>query len=146
MKIEIELDENCAETKVIILANKMTEEISNVMQILSNTNVIELIGFNHNTATFLNPADILRIYASNGKVFAVTDNEEYVLRLRLYEAEEKLKDKGFVRISNSEIINSKKAKKFDLNITGTICVTLSNKTTSYVSRRYVTKIKKALGI
>ena len=92
------------------------------------------------------PTEIVRIYAAVGKVFAVTDKKEYVLRMRLYEAEEKLGGKGFVRISNSEIINIKKAKKFDLSTAGTICVSLSNGNVSFVSRRYVSKIKKTLGI
>ncbi len=52
----------------------------------------------------------------------------------------------FVRISNSEIVNLKKVKNFDLSITGTICVELANDTKTYVSRRYVSKIKKVLGI
>ena len=76
----------------------------------------------------------------------VTDKKEYVLHLRLYEVEERLKNKGFVRISNTEIINIKKAKKFDLSSVGTICVSLTNGNISFVSRRYVTKIKKTLGI
>ena len=81
-----------------------------------------------------------------GRVFAVTDKGEYVLRLRLYEAEGRLDSRRFVRISNSEIINLKKVSCFDLSFTGTICVKLSNHTMSYVSRRYVSKIKKMLGI
>ena len=79
-------------------------------------------------------------------VFAVLPEGEYVLRLRLYEAEERLKQRHFVRISNSEIINLKKARSFDLSFTGTICVTLSDGSSTYVSRRYVNKIKEVLGI
>ena len=71
---------------------------------------------------------------------------EYVLRLRLYELEKRLPSDQFVRISNSEIINLKKVNSFDLSLTGTICVRLSNGTTTYVSRRYVSKLKKILGI
>lgn len=89
---------------------------------------------------------MIRIYADNGKVLAVTDKGEYVLRLRLYEAEEYLSECRFVRISNSEIINLNKVSHFDLSFTGTICVKLLNGTTTYVSRRYVSKIKKILGI
>ena len=68
------------------------------------------------------------------------------MRLRLYEAEQRLDSRAFVRISNGEMINLKKVKGFDLSFTGTICVALSNGTVTYVSRRYVAKIKQVLGI
>lgn len=51
-----------------------------------------------------------------------------------------------MRISNGEIINLKKVRGFDLSFVGTICVTLSNGTVTYVSRRYVSKIKQLFGI
>ncbi len=146
MKIEVKIDKNCTETKVIIVAEKMTDEVSAIMQRLSKEPTLSLVGYDSDVAFFLDPTDIIRIYAAVGKVFAVTDKKEYVLRLRLYEVEEKLTGKGFVRISNSEIINIKKTKKFDLSRAGTICVSLSNGDVCFVSRRYVTKIKKTLGI
>lgn len=146
MKIEIQLDENCLETKIIIITEKMTDEITALMQRLSEETPQGIVGFDGDTVLILEPSDLVRIYAAVGKVFAVTDKKEYVLRLRLYEIEERLNGKGFVRISNSEIINIKKAKKFDLSTVGTICVSLSNGDVSFVSRRYVTKIKKTLGI
>lgn len=146
MKIEVKLDENCTETKVIIIAAKMTEEISALMGRLSSETPQTVIGFDGDVVSLLEPSEIIRIYAAVGKVFAVTEKKEYSLRLRLYEAEERLVGKGFVRISNSEIINVRKAKKFDLSTVGTICVSLSDGSVSFVSRRYVTKIKKTLGI
>lgn len=146
MKIEIKLDDNCSETKVIIITEKMTDEITSLMQRLSEDTSQGIVGYDGDMALLLEPFDIVRIYSAVGKVFAVTDKKEYVLRLRLYEVEEKLSIKGFVRISNSEIINIKKAKKFDLSTIGTICVSLSNGDISFVSRRYVAKIKKTLGI
>ena len=94
----------------------------------------------------LEPEELIRIYAASGKVFAVTGKGEYTLRLRLYELEERLSPHQFVRISNSEIIHLKKAVNFDLSFAGTIYVKLSNGTVTYVSRRYVSKIKKILGI
>ncbi len=145
MKIEVKIDANCTETKVIIVAEKMTDEVSALMQRLSGEFPQRLIGYENDVALLLEPADIIRIYAAVGKVFAVTDKKEYLLRLRLYEAEERLNG-TFVRISNSEIINIKKAKKFDFSSVGTICVSLSNGDVCFVSRRYVTKIKKTLGI
>lgn len=146
MKIEVKLDESCTETKIIIIAAKMTEEISALMQRLSEQTPQTIVGFDGDDVMLLEPSEIVRIYSAVGKVFAVADKKEFVLRLRLYEAEERLKGKGFVRISNSEIINIRKAKKFDLSTAGTICVSLANGDISFVSRRFVAKIKNTLGI
>ena len=79
-------------------------------------------------------------------LFRSTEKGEYALKFRMYELEEKLDKNCFVRISNSEIINLKKVKSFDLSLTGTICVKMKNGRVTYASRRYVSKIKQVLGI
>ena len=94
----------------------------------------------------MDPEVIVKIYAEASKVFAQTEKGSYQIRLRLYEAEEKLNNSKFVRISNSEIVNLKKVKSLDLSFVGTICMELSNGEVSYVSRRYVSKIKRVLGL
>ena len=146
MQIEIKIDENCKEPKIIVVTDKMTEEISEIIKKLAEEQTKTIAGFKEDTVEVLDPDNILRIHASNSKVFAQTDCNEYLLRLRLYEMEQRLERYSFVRISNSEIINLKKVKRFDLSFSGTICVTLSNGTVTYVSGRYVAKIKKVLGI
>ena len=146
MQVEIKIDDSYIEPKMIILTASVTEEIRNLMQKLSENNSPIISGSKNGKMKILEPNDLLKIYASNGKVFAVTDDGEYVLRIRLYEAEERLNPSQFVRISNSEIINLKKVKSFDLSLAGTIYVELINGTATYVSRRYVTKIKKILGM
>lgn len=146
MKIEIEIDKNCLETKLIIVTREITEEVSILKQKLSDEIQHEIVGYFDGYAKFLEQTDIELIYASNGKVYAECNGKEYQLRLRLYEIEEKLNKKSFVRISNSEIVNLKKVEKFNLNLAGTICVLLSNGKSVYVSRRYVSKIKKSLGL
>ena len=146
MKIEIKIDNSCKEPKLIILTDKVTEEVNSVIKKLSEDVPQVITGIKDEKIEVLEQDDLIRIYASSGKVFAVTDNGEYTLRIRLYEIEERLNPHQFVRISNSEIINLKKVDNFDLSFTGTICVNLSNRTTTYASRRYVAKIKKILGV
>lgn len=146
MQIEIKIDSSCKEPKIFVLTDKMTEDINAIVKKLSEETPQVLAGFRENTLKIIEQADILRIYAADGKIFATTNDGEYTLRLRLYELEERLDAKNFVRISNSEIINLKKVKGFDLSFVGTICVSLSDGTITYVSRRYVNKLKHVLGI
>lgn len=146
MQVEIKIDAACREPKIIIITDKMTEEINALVKNLSRESPKILTGIRDDTVEVIEQSDILRIYASSGKVFAVTEKGEYTLRPRLYELEERLDHNHFVRISHSEIVNLRKVKNFDLSFTGTICVSLSDGTTAYVSRRYVTKIKQVLGL
>lgn len=146
MQVEIKIDSSYKEPKIIILTDSLTEEVNSIMKKLSEHNPGIFSGIKDGKITILEQNDLLKVYACNGKVSAVTDNGEYVLKIRLYEAEEILNPSQFIRISNSEIINLKKVKSFDLNFAGTIYVELINGTTTYVSRRYVKKIKQILGM
>mgnify|MGYP004717387529 FL=1 len=146
MQIEIKIDEKCKEPKIIVVTDKMTDEINAVIQRLADEQPQVLAGFREDTVEVLEMSCIYRVFTASGKVFAETDRGEYTLRLRLYEAEQRLDSRFFVRISNSDIINLKKVRSFDLSLAGTICITLSNGTVTYVSRRSVAKIKQLLGI
>jgi len=146
MKVEVKIDNTVTEPKIIILTDKMTDEINEVVRKISETEPEMIAGFVNETVRILDQKDIYRIYAEAGHVYAETESGVYLLRQRLYEIEERMRRFSFVRISNSEIINLKKVKMFDLSFSGTICVSLTNKTVTYVSRRYVSKIKEVLCI
>ena len=146
MQIEIKIDPLYDEPKVVVLTASMTEEVHSLVEKLSEKNPSVISGIRDGMITILEEDNLIKIYAGNGKVFAVTDHGEYSIKLRLYEIEKRLDSQRFVRISNSEIVNLKKVKNFDLSFTGIICVELINNTVTYVSRRYVSKIKKILGI
>lgn len=146
MQVEIKIDPSQPEPKVVITAASMTEEVNRIVRRLSEEIPQVISGTRDGKLEVLEPEELIRVYAASGKVFAVTGKGEYTLRLRLYELEERLSPHQFVRISNSEIIHLKKVVNFDLSFAGTIYVKLSNGTVTYVSRRYVSKIKKILGI
>ncbi|MBR5390013.1 MAG: LytTR family transcriptional regulator [Clostridia bacterium] len=146
MQVEIKMDPAVKEPKIIVLTDRMTEEVNEIVRKISEAEPQMIAGFSDDMVKILDQERILRLYAQDGKVLAVTEDGEYQLRLRLYELEERLRRGSFVRISNSEIINLKKVRYFDLSLAGTICVTLSDGATTYVSRRYVSKIKEVLGL
>ena len=95
----------------------------------------------------LAPEDILRLYGEDKAVRAQTADGAYTFPLRLYELEERLDPGVFVRISHSEIVNLKQVTALDLSLAGTIKMTLAGgAAVCWVSRRYVPKIKQALGL
>lgn len=149
MNIKVELDDTLTQPELIIRTPALTDEIQQLVQKISIPNQPWLVGFVGNSVQMIEPADLIRFYATDKKVMAQTMSGEFVVRMRLYELEERFVSNPsmqFVRISHSEIVNLKAIKKMDLSLGGTILITLMNQETTYVSRRYVTKIKQTLGI
>lgn len=146
MKVEVNIDENCEETKVVIHTKNVEDKIIKLIENLQNKEFEQLNGYRDNDMYLLNQDDIETIYAEDGKVFARENQNTYLIKKRLYELEEILSPAKFVRISNSEIVNMKKVKKINLKFTGTIILYFTNDKKTYVSRRYLKKIKEYLGI
>lgn len=148
MRINIKIDADFEEPEALITTASMTDEVNRVIDFINRSEeaATAISGFKDDKVTLLEQEELVRIYAEDGKIFAKKGQELYQIRLRLYELEERLDNHLFVRISNSEIVNLKKIKSLDLSFAGTICMELSNGDASYVSRRYVSKIKKLLGL
>jgi DNA-binding LytR/AlgR family response regulator len=154
MKVEIKIDAQCSETTVTIAAKEMNDEISELARKLQSQDVQFLVGTTHENTVIIDVENIIRVYATKQKVVAicsastsaVSSNREYLLKLRLYELEDRLPSKHFVRISHSEIINLKKVRDFDLSFAGSIQVRFVDGTATFVSRRYVSRIKQTLGL
>ena len=83
MQIEIKIDGACKEPKVVIIADKITDEINSLIKKIGNGSPQVLSGFRNGTLKVLEQPDILRVYTAAGKVFASTADGEYALRLRL---------------------------------------------------------------
>ncbi len=149
MKIGINIDHSVKETEVLITAQEQNRTVDSLYKYIAEfgKNSLETVtAYKDDTAKIIDVADIFRIYTGNQKVYIQTQQDEYVIRYRLYELEEALDKKHFLRISNSEIVNVKKIRDIDLRITGIICIRFVDGSQTYVSRRYIPKIRKSLGI
>ena len=145
MKIHLEIRDEYPEPEIRICAAALTPEIEKILQLVERSSGNKpLNGYRQDTVTPLAPEKILRLYGENQKVFAQTMEGIYQLRERLYELEERLGSEAFLRISHSEIFNRRRICRLDVSLTGTIAVILEGGITTYVSRRYVPRIRKAL--
>ena len=147
MKVELRLVPERAEPALIVEAPALTPAVEELLHQLEALEDGTLPGFRGEKAYLLRTADLVRFYGENKAVFAQDGaGERYEVKLRLYELEEKLDSRTFVRISNSEIVNLKQVTALDLTLGGTIKMTLAGGTVCWVSRRNVKNIKRALGL
>lgn len=145
MKIEIKINKNLKEPILTIEAPSLNEDIKKITDYINSIKTDVLAGEYMDKIEVINQDEIIKIFAQDKKVYALVHNKILTLKLPLYEIEKRLGN-SFLRISNSEIINVKKIKSIDLDFIGTICITLSNNEPVYCSRRYVSIIRKKLGI
>ena len=144
MEVEIRIDPELEQPKLIIYAPRETPQLRQLAEQFSALSIGPLQVWEEERSYLLQQSDFLRFYTEGKGVCAQTRDKHYTVRLRLYELEEQLDPLRFVRISNSEIINLDAVTAVDLSLTGTICMTLDGRFSSYVSRRYVKKIKEVL--
>ncbi len=147
MKVEIRIVPQREEPAIIVEAAALTPEVEALAARLRERENGPLVGYRGETAALLERGEILRFYAADKAVFAQTGRGEFRMKERLYELEELLDPRQFVRVSNAEIVNLRQVTALDLSLGGTIKMTLADgKAICWVSRRNVKNIKKALGL
>lgn len=146
MKIEFDINEKYQEDKIIICTNKITDELQEFVNKLNKEKNNKIYGYKNDKIFILEENKIETIYSENKKVFIRYENGNiYETKKRIYELENNLPNK-FVRISNSEIVNFDKVQNLDFKIVGTIILNFYTDRYTYVSRRYVKKIREYLEI
>jgi DNA-binding LytR/AlgR family response regulator len=146
MKIKLIIDKKYTEPEIHICNEEKNEESEQLAELVAQAVNTTITGYSDYGVEILTCGSIIRIYTEDQKIYAATVNGVYRVQQRLYELEELLDKRWFIRISNSEIVNLRKIKRLDTSVTGTIRMYLQADIQTFVSRRYVSKIKKVLGI
>jgi DNA-binding LytR/AlgR family response regulator len=146
MKVAIQIHDKFIEPQIMICNHTLTQEVETLQETIYQVVNKTILAYTERGIERLTQESFIRFYAQEQKVYAQTKTQTYMLHTRLYELEEELSKQDFVRISNSEIVNIRKIKSIDTSITGTIRMFLEGDIETYVSRRNVKKIKKALKI
>ena len=89
-------------------------------------------------------ADLFYAESVDNRVFLYTAAESYETRLKLYELEDMLKKKTFLRISKSMIVNLMKITSVRPALNGRFSAILKNGEEILISRKYVPALKRVL--
>lgn len=146
MNVEIIMKSELKEPQVVIYTNEVTDEIQDIAHRISSFQNKVLTATKNKKVFLIKNEDIYCFYSENQKIYAKTDKDSLEVKLRLYEIEKIYKGTSFIRISKSCIVNIDKVKSLDISYAGTIEIIFKNGYREFVSRRFISKIKKYLGI
>lgn len=131
------------EERIILECVEMTKEFEDIKDYaLMKGNI--LIGYIQSMAYQLNLADVLYFEAVGEQVFACTSEEVYEIKNRLYEVEERYKNRKFVRCSKSVIVNLTQIESFRPALDSKLFARMKNGEDVVVSRMYAKELKKKI--
>jgi len=143
--MNIEIREEKKERKVIIECRKIDEQILRLRAHLELFNN-KLQAKTDSGSCLVNAMDALYFESVDDKVFLYTEVSVMEVRQRLYELEELLSGKDFLRISKSVIVNINKITALRPELNRTLLLTMCNGEQLVVSRTYVKAFRGLLGI
>lgn len=146
MKVELKIEPQLEEPYAEIHAPELTPQIEDAAKLLGAGGARPLAGTKDKRIYVLEPKSVVCFFSDGAAVHARTAGGVYTLRLRLFELEERFAASGFVRVSNSAIVNAAQIASIELHFNGTLCIRLKDGTEEYASRRYVSRIKAYLGL
>ena len=88
--------------------------------------------------------DLFYAESVDERLYLYTASDSYEIRMKLYELEDLLKNKSFLRVSKSMIVNLMKITSVRPALNGRFSAILKNGEEVIISRKYVPELKKIL--
>ena len=145
MKINLDIDGKYDDTEVIIRAPHLNNDIERMVVMMRMIDM-QIAVRKDNETYLLETEKILYIEAVDRKTFVYTNSENYESELKLYEIEQELIERDFLRISKNSIVNLRKIKSLKTDVNRKIRITLQNGEQIVVSRMYSDELRKKLGL
>ncbi len=129
--------------QVEVRCHEVTEEVREIVTFIK-TRQGQLTGVQEGKQYEVPVMDICYIEAVDEKVFLYTLKQVYETRQRLYELEDLLKEKYFLRVSKSLLLNLMKVQSIKPALNGRFTAVLKSGEEIIISRKYVPELKRAL--
>lgn len=126
-----------------IRCHEVTEKIKEIVSFVK-TRQGRLTGLWEDRQFEVPVSEVCYIEAVDNKVFLYTAKQVYETRQKLYELEELLKEKYFLRVSKSLLLNLMKVRAIKPALNGRFTAVLQSGEEIIISRKYVPELKAAL--
>ena len=143
MDVRIEQVGKEEEELVVIRCRAVTEEVREIAAFVKSRQG-SLSGTAEGGQYEIAVSDICYIESVDGKTFLYTNERVYESPFRLYELEERLQSKHFLRIAKSMLVNLMKIQSIQPAFNGRFTAVLRSGEKVIISRNYVKALKAAL--
>ena len=144
MKTEVHIDSHFQEEAVTITAPTLSTRVEQVRDFVEMLEQKERLRAKKEGETYLVETRLFhRFYIENRQVVGETKDDHFILTGPLYQLSEDLPI-YFLKISQSEIINTKEIDHLHFTGSGSVQIYLKNGKMTYSSRRYLKAIKEKL--
>ena len=145
MKINLDIDGKYDDTEVIIRAPHLNNDIERMVAMMRMIDM-QIAVRKDNETVLLDTDKILYVEAVDRKTFVYTNVDTYESELKLYELEQQLIERDFLRISKQSIVNLRKIRSLKTDVNRKIRITLQNGEQIVVSRMYSDELRRKLGL
>lgn len=135
------------EDKINIVFNKANlSKVSNMLDLIVQGEDTFIMGSNEFGQKNVESRNFLYFIVEDDDVYGVLHNTRLIVRLKLYEVEALLAEKGFIRVSKYCLVNLGKIDYIKPALNSKLDLLMTNKEYVEVNRAYLKEFKKALKI
>ena len=145
MKLSVEMQPELQEPEIRIRCREITGQLKKVIDLIREKNG-RIAVQQEGAVKMLELGSVYYLESVDEKTFVYTKTDVYTADLKLYEAEEMLKDTGFIRISKACILNIDVLDRVKVLMNGKLEALLDNGEKLVVNRHYVPGFKKKFGM
>jgi len=145
MKINLDINGKYDDIEVIIRAPHLNNDIERMVAMMRMIDM-QIAVRKDNETVLLDTDKILYVEAVDRKTFVYTNVDTYESELKLYELEQQLIERDFLRISKQSIVNLRKIRSLKTDVNRKIRITLQNGEQIVVSRMYSDELRRKLGL
>ena len=145
MKVSVDISPEYKEPYAVIHTDKVTEEIQRMIDIFSVSEAPITALQNEEDIVVLQSKEIYMVRVEDGDTVIYGEKNKYRSKKRLYELGAQLGSQ-FMQISKTTLVNLSYMDSIEAGFSGTLLLKLKNGCSDYVSRTYLPKFKKYLGL
>ena len=143
MELRVTKIEKSRQEEIEIRCHEVTDQVREIVDFV-RTRQGKITGIVDGKQIEVPVVDILYIETVDNRSFLYGAKQVYETKQKLYELEEQLRAKYFLRVSKSVLINLMKVEAIKPALNGRLIALLSNGEELVISRKYVADMKKTL--